>query len=114
MKNDEVTSMPQSPWKKPKIVSLSKSKSIKRKPDLFSSASSTSGLNLNNTFAGERDVAENDPVEFSSQPFPKQRKTFLNRFSVRNSNNLSLHENSLSNGSEDSPNEVISNTLKLT
>ena len=103
MVNEETasTSMPQSPWKKPKIVSLSKSKSIKRKSELFSAASLTNSLNLNNT------EELNGSVEFSSQPLPKQRKSVLNRFSIRSSINFSSsHENSLSNCSEDSPSDV--------
>lgn len=54
---------PPSPWKKPKVVSLSRSKSLKRKTDLLNSNSST----------------ENDEL---TQPQPKITRNIFNRFSI--------------------------------
>lgn len=60
---------PPSPWKKPKIVSLSRSKSLKRKTEISNSET------------------DNDDV---AQPQPKITRNIFNRFSVgANLNNTS-------------------------
>ena len=58
---------PPSPWKKPKVVSLSKSKSLKRNPDFL------------NTNAVSENTPSNDDL---NQPKAKISKNIFNRFSV--------------------------------
>ena len=84
----------QSPWKKPKGVTLLRAKSLKRKSDMFN----VSGAN--NSPADHRSSHLNDDMPEQS---PKNRKTVFNRFSVHNnmnnSSNLSYNFNSPSNNS---------------
>lgn len=64
-----------SPWKKPKpVISLSRTKSLKRKSELFTSTASQE--NSANVFQ-KPDLIEDEP-----EPSSKSRKTF-NKFSVR-------------------------------
>ena len=79
------TTVQQSPWKKPKpVISLSKTKSLKRKSEIFAipSNNSTEFSNFDpcSTTTTTLIVHSNDCEEPSS----KTRKTFLNKFSVRN------------------------------
>ncbi|CAF1073552.1 unnamed protein product [Brachionus calyciflorus] len=74
---------PPSPWKKPKIVSLSKSKSLKRKTELFSS----------NTTSENND-------EFS-QPQTKITKNIFNKFSL-NTNLTNFNFSNSSNPNSES------------
>lgn len=72
--NNEV-SMPPSPWKKPKIVSIGRTKSLKRKSEIFKS-SKTDGINPNLPKVSHNTIAED--IEHSS----KERKTVQSRFSI--------------------------------
>ena len=79
MINNE-TSMPPSPWKKPKPrVSLLKTKSFKRKSDIFN-------LSNNDSFNSSSirvpsDIPDEDE---SAGQNAKERKTMVNRFSIKN------------------------------
>jgi hypothetical protein len=89
--------MPQSPWKRPNRVSLSKAKSIKRKSELMFGSAANCSLNdssaLNSSDSSFRfDSNENNPDGSESQQHPqlaKTRKTLFNRFSINTSLNLS-------------------------
>lgn len=91
---------PQSPWKRPKVVSLTKTKSIKRRSEIFAAR------NANNDSFGnspsvprmlESSIVEEDGF---APKAPKERKTLLNRFSVKSKFNLSAsNENSCNNSS---------------
>lgn len=73
---------PPSPWKKPKTMSLSRTKSLKRKSDIFG----TSGVNLENNPG----LAENE----TSAKSAKIGKNIFNRFSINNTlNNYSFENN---------------------
>jgi hypothetical protein len=76
-KNDDAPP-PQSPWKKPKIVSLSKTKQLKRKSELIFASLSTNSLQNNNKI-------DQDPIN-SNEIDSKRRKTF-NKFSTNNEYN---------------------------
>lgn len=92
MSNELATNSPnkkmiqQSPWKKPKAISLAKSKSIKRKPDLFSS---NSNLNDSDNSNSARFDLNNDAAENLDQSASKIQKTIFNRFSLGTSINRS-------------------------
>jgi hypothetical protein len=104
MSNDLATNSPnknmiqQSPWKKPKAISLAKSKSIKRKPDLFSS---NSNLNDSDNSNSARFDLNNDTENLLDQSASKIQKTIFNRFSLGTSINrsYSLNEASSDNNS---------------
>lgn len=89
---------PQSPWKRPKVVSLTKTKSIKRRSEIFAAH------NANNDSFGnspsvprmlESSIVEEDGF---APKAPKERKTLLNRFSVKSKFGFSAsNENSCNN-----------------
>jgi hypothetical protein len=79
---------PQSPWKRPKLVSISKTKSLKRKSVLF-------GETLNNSSNGSF-VDNNNDNDDSPMRLAKTPKTHLNLFKVMSSQSLN---NSSLNGS---------------
>ena len=93
------TSIQASPWKKPNRVSLAKTKSLKRKSELFNGSLNNSASNGSFRFESNPDIDENASLtETTDSPrSSKVAKTVLNRFSIVNSNSLS---NSLS---EESP-----------
>jgi hypothetical protein len=70
----------QSPWKKPKSISLSKTKSLKRKSEIFAQPL------ISNNNSSSFDINTAPIIEFTSnndncEPASKSRKTFLNKFS---------------------------------
>jgi hypothetical protein len=78
----------QSPWKKPKpVVSLSKTKSLKRKSEIFTTIASNdhidSPLDPSNSTTTSSELSNLNDFE---EPSSKSRKTFSNKFSVRNDN----------------------------
>jgi hypothetical protein len=77
--------MPQSPWKRPNRVSLSKAKSLKRKSELLAN------LNDSNSSNCSFKLDENNPIDsdLDSQKQAKARKTIINRFSINTSLNFS-------------------------
>lgn len=84
---------PQSPWKRPKVVSLTKTKSIKRRSEIFAAH------NANNDSFGnspsvprmlESSIVEEDGF---APKAPKERKTVLNRFSVKSKFNFNGNSN---------------------
>ena len=85
---------PQSPWKKPR-VSLLKTKSIKRKSDIFNLNGSTNVSSLSNN----NSLIQN---ENSDEQTPKTRKTIFNRCSISNNSNFSF-------GFNKSPSNTINN-----
>ena len=97
------TTLPPSPWKKPKIVSLSKTKSLKRKSEMFNASLNNSGAN-NGSFrldTNSQELDENSLRDDTDSPrLTKLPKTILNRFSIMNSNSLS---NSFNNSLNESP-----------
>ena len=97
------TTLPPSPWKKPKIVSLSKTKSLKRKSEMFNASLNNSGAN-NGSFrldTNSQELDENSLRDDTDSPrLAKLPKTILNRFSIMNSNSLS---NSFNNSLNESP-----------
>ena len=91
MVNNEV-SMPPSPWKKPKIVSLAKTKSFKRKSEIFNINSTNEGPISN----GSKFQSENElNIINEEQQASKERKTIINRFSIRSSLSFNSAENNL-------------------
>jgi hypothetical protein len=86
------TTLPPSPWKKPKIVSLLKTKSLKRKSEMFNASLNKSGAN-NGSFrldTNSQELDENSLRDDTDSPrLAKLPKTILNRFSIMNSNSLS-------------------------
>jgi hypothetical protein len=74
--------MPQSPWKKPNRVSLSKAKSLKRKSELLANLNDSNSSNS----SFKLDPNENNPIdgELDNQKQPKTRKTIFSRFSINN------------------------------
>jgi hypothetical protein len=90
--------MPQSPWKKPNRVSLSKAKSLKRKSELLANLNDSNSSNS----SFKLDPNENNPIdgELDNQKQAKTRKTIFNRFSINTSLNFSYGFNS---PSADSP-----------
>ena len=95
------STLPPSPWKKPKIVSLSKTKSLKRKSEMFNASLNNS---TNGSFRLESNSQELDENslrdDVDSPKLSKFPKTVLNRFSIMNSNSLS---NSFNNSLNESP-----------
>lgn len=85
---------PPSPWKKPKVVSLSRSKSLKRRPDF---------LNPNATSENNH---SNDEL---NQPQPKISKNIFNRFSV----NTNLTNFNFSNSETEVLNFVINSQIEI-
>ena len=90
MINNEQASVPESPWKKQKpTISLAKTKSLKRKSEIFA----TLNQNLENSLIASSNSTTASPFQKSdliddfSEPSSKSRKTFLNRFSVRSALN---------------------------
>ena len=100
-------SLQQSPWKKPKNISMSKSKSLKRKSELFNASLNNSGANGSFRFeTASQGIDENavadDSTSYDSPRSTKIAKTHLNRFSIMNSMSNSLN-NSATAGGDDSP-----------
>lgn len=95
------TTLPPSPWKKPKIVSLSKTKSLKRKSTMFNDSLNNSTNGSFRLDSNSQDVDENSlRDDIDSPKLSKLPKTVLNRFSIMNSNSLS---NSFNNSLNESP-----------
>ncbi len=92
MINNEAPPPPQSPWKKPR-VSLLKTKSFKRKSEIFNSINND-GINSSKLQA-DNSIAEES--EFCQKP--KERKTVLNRFSIKNTTSFSFSKDSSLNES---------------
>ena len=67
-------SLQQSPWKKPKIVSLSKSKSLKRKSELFNASLNNSGTNGSFRFDSQG-IDENAQLAEDSSMFDSPKTT---------------------------------------
>ena len=92
MVNNEV-SMPPSPWKKPKIVSLAKTKSFKRKSEIFTINSTNEGTYSNGTkFQSENEL---NIINEEQHQASKERKTIINRFSIKTSLSFNSAENNL-------------------
>ena len=95
MASNEVSSggPPQSPWKKPKIVSIAKSGSLKRKSSIMfgqnTSISSANASPLNNSCRFSLNDVENqtDSMGDSEKSATHRRVGILNRFSINNSLN---------------------------
>ncbi len=106
MINNEAPPPPQSPWKKPR-VSLLKTKSFKRKSELFNNPNddsiNSSKLQADNSIAEESEFCQK----------PKERKTILNRFSIKNSSSFSFSRDSSFNDSNLKENECSINEVKL-
>jgi len=89
---------PASPWKRPKVVSLTKTKSIKRRSEIFA-AHNANNDSFGNSPAVPR-MLESSIVEendFAPQA-AKVPKTVLNRFSVKSKFNFNgSNENSFNN-----------------
>ena len=90
----------QSPWKKPKSISLSKTKSLKRKSEIFAQPLLTTNNNSNHNF----DINTGPVLEFNNlsandcaEPASKSRKTFVNKFSRLKSDSIDLHSNNNDN-----------------
>lgn len=86
MINNEQASVPESPWKKQKpVVSLARTKSLKRKSEIFATLSQNSLDNSTTTSSGAQvsPFQKPDSIDDLSEPASKSRKTFLSKFSVR-------------------------------
>ena len=104
MINNEAPPPPQSPWKKPR-VSMLKTKSFKRKSDIFN-------LTNNDSFNSSKVQAETSIAEEDFGQKSKERKTILNRFSVKNTSSFlfsrdnSFNNSNLNDDENNSVNEV--------
>jgi hypothetical protein len=93
----------QSPWKKPRLLTINKTKSIKRKPELIGEESKDGLNNSNSKLEGDECALgeENNTSLLNSAT----RKSFLNRFSI-NSGRTSEDLQDLSQSPSTVANEV--------
>lgn len=102
--------MPPSPWKKPRMsIKLSKTKSFKRRSEAFNQSTNNDSIN---SPAGNRTALEGSIVEEDCGQKSKERKTIINRFSVKNpftfggSNENSFNTSNLNDSANKSVAEV--------